>query len=135
MFWIGGHWCFSTAQATSEKQANHRKIFRRFSQITKFYEKKENIFKVDCWNFFACILNVNLESLMQNTFLWCCKPFVKFMLDMKWTKRLCTHFFKRDCWHCCAIFKETVHIFLKRLHTLHYGKVSMEGVTFRNSNF
>ena len=45
--------------------------------------------KLDCPNFFACILNVNLEKLKPDAeYFSLMHLFVKFMLDMKWTKIL-----------------------------------------------
>ena len=45
--------------------------------------------QLDCPNFFACILNVNLEKLKPDAeYFSLMHLFVKFTLDMKWTKIL-----------------------------------------------
>ena len=84
-----GRWrFFSAAQAFSKGQVNQRPFLESFIK----WKKKSYVpsgLKVDCPNFFACILNVNLGKLKP----WCrmlflVHPFVKFMLDMKWRKIL-----------------------------------------------
>ena len=82
-----GRWRFFSA-AFSKGQVTQRPFLESFLK----WKKKSYVpsgLKVDCPNFFACILNVNLGKLKP----WCrilflVHPFVKFMLDMKWRKIL-----------------------------------------------